>query len=704
MDALKKLPLPAMEILTQYSLWWMLPVILVSALLTALLYYRNPRESFPLWANILFSFLRFSVFVILGFFFLNPMIKSLKSEVQKPIILFLQDDSHSIVLNSDSNYYRNDYPAEIEKLMTGLQEKYQLKAFSFASELGKSGDFEFKGETTNLSKALKSLYEQYAHLNIGALIVATDGIYNQGQNPYYVARSMKFPIYFIALGDTALHTDLMINRKAYKQTVFMGNKFPIEAEILLRKAKDKNTELQLIHDGKVIGRKKIAILSDNQKNTIRFYPEAKNAGLQEYRLRLKTIDGEQNTDNNYARLFVNVIEDRQKILLLYDSPHPDIAAIRDALEAHKTYEVEVIAFNEFRKNLKAYNLVILHQLPNINRVSFQLLQKVKNEHIPYLLILGSKTNLQYLNTLHLGIEIASRRMSTNTVRAIYNPDFGMFTISGDLQQSFNAFPPLQSPYGKYRVSKSYRSLLRQQIGNVKTDIPLAGLSNQSGRRSGFIAGEGIWRWRLHDYLQNKNHRQFDEFIGKMVRFLSLEKQHSQFDLQVKKQFEEGEEVRFDAILYNPSFEQVIEPEVEMKITDENGREYPYVFSKGDSAYFLNAGRFAPGIYRFEAKVKAFGKTMTAAGKFTVSSIGRESLDLRADYKLMEMIAGEHQAKFYDKSKMNELAADISSRKDIVSVEYNRLKYSELIEIKWIVVLLLLFLAIEWFVRKQMGSY
>jgi hypothetical protein len=693
-----------MEIVAQYSFWWMLPIVLLSLGLSALLYFRNARESFPLWVNISLGLFRFIVFALLGFLLLNPMLKNWKTEIQKPIIVFLQDESQSIALNADSAYYRHDYPKKVEQMIADLQNDYEVKTFSFADKLNPDIAFSYNGLSTNIAGAIKTIYNQYGHLNIGALIMATDGIYNQGQNPYYLSRKMKFPIYFIGLGDTLVQSDLMINRQAYNRTVFLGNKFPIEVEVISRKAAGTKTELQLIYKGKIIDRKKIQIKSAKQKDVIRFYPESKASGLQEYKLRLIPIDNEVNKQNNYIRLFVNVIDSKQKILILFDSPHPDIAAIKASLESHETYEVEEFQLNKFRKNIKAYNLVILHQLPNSSRASLQQLKIIKQARIPFLMILGSKTIFRNLNSLHLGLEIQNQRMSSNTVHAILNPSFSAFNLSDELQSGISNYPPLESPYGKYRVSMAVQSIFFQQIGSVKTKIPLIGVANQSGWRSGYIMGEGIWRWRLYDYSRFNNHEVFDELIGKIVRYLSLVKEQSEFDLEVKKQFEESEDVKFDAVLYNASYEPITDYEIQMVITDEEAKEYPYSFSKRDSSYYLNAGSFASGLYSYQAKVNMNGKMKIRKGRFTVSSSIREAMQLTADHHLLNMIADEHQAKVFDKNQIGQIAQEVSKREDIVSIQYNRLKYSDLIDVKWLLAIIVLLLAVEWFVRKQMGSY
>jgi len=244
----------------------------------------------------------------------------------------------------------------------------------------------------------------------------------------------------------------------------------------------------------------------------------------------------------------------------------------------------------------------------------------------------------------------------------------------------------------------------QQIGSVQTKIPLVALLNQSGWRTAFILGEGIWRWRLYDYKLNSNHEAFNEMVVKLVRYISLLKKQSNFDVEVKKHFEERDEIIFNAIVYNDSYEPIVDDEVSLLIRNENKKEYHYSFSKSDSSYVLNIGSLPSGVYHYTAQVKRAGELLLRKGSFIVNATQLEALNLKADHNLLHRIASEHDAKVFEREKMNGIADDIKKRDDIVSIEYNQLKYQDLIDIKWLAIIILLFLTIEWFVRKQSGSY
>ncbi len=91
------------QLLTQFSAWWILICLLAGFLYAWILYRKFPvqDEQSPWFKRILF-FLRFSVVSILAFLLLTPMIRTLSRETEKPLLLFAQDASSSILLNADS--------------------------------------------------------------------------------------------------------------------------------------------------------------------------------------------------------------------------------------------------------------------------------------------------------------------------------------------------------------------------------------------------------------------------------------------------------------------------------------------------------------------------------------------------------------------------------------------------------------------------
>ena len=108
----------------------------------------------------------------------------------------------------------------------------------------------------------------------------------------------------------------------------------------------------------------VLISSDQDEPAFDFILQADQPGLHHYRVKLEALDGEQNTVNNSMDFYAEVLNARQKILLIADAAHPDIAAIRSAIDQNKNYDLTVRLSNEYDGDLSGYSLIILHKIPS----------------------------------------------------------------------------------------------------------------------------------------------------------------------------------------------------------------------------------------------------------------------------------------------------------------------------------------------------
>ena len=80
---------------------------------------------------------------------------------------------------------------------------------------------------------------------------------------------------------------------------------------------------------------------------------------------------------------MDVLESKQKILLLSDISHPDIAAISTSIQSNENYELVVQNTSDFDGDYSPYSLLIAFQLsikePNIPTFYF-----IGNSSQPYL--------------------------------------------------------------------------------------------------------------------------------------------------------------------------------------------------------------------------------------------------------------------------------------------------------------------------------
>ncbi|MGZ4044036.1 MAG: hypothetical protein ACXVO9_12600, partial [Bacteroidia bacterium] len=352
------------------------------AAFAALLYYRNKKNSdIPKRILYLMSLLRFISSFLIVFLLLNIFLKQLKNETQQPAILLAIDNSRSVVATRDSSFIKNKFLEELNSVKNELGKNFTIKTLLFGSKTSLSqNDPDFKEKETDIDNVISEVENNYSNQNIGALILVSDGIYNKGSNPVYSIEKLRFPIYTVALGDTNELKDVAIRKINHNQFAYSGNIFPVEVLVNAKKFSGKEVTVSLNDPrGKKITQQ-LKLNSDNFLSTVTFTLNADVPGIQHYNVSVSILDGETNVSNNHQSFVIEVIDNRSKILLLANSPHPDVSAIKDALLNNGNYELEYGLASEFKKPVKPYSLVIIHGFSNANA---QIINDCRNNNIPY---------------------------------------------------------------------------------------------------------------------------------------------------------------------------------------------------------------------------------------------------------------------------------------------------------------------------------
>jgi len=692
-----------LSIVTEQSIWYLFFCLLAGGVYAYVLYFWGNNEFSPKLKRLLAA-LRFVAVSLIAFLLLSPLLKTISNTIEKPIIVLAQDNSQSIIINKDSSFYKTEYHQQLADFVKQMSNDYDIKTLTFGSGINNQLAGNFDEKESNMAQLFDELMSRYANRNIGALIFASDGIYNKGTSPVYASEKFKYPVYTIALGDTNVQRDIILTKVNYNQVVFRGNTFPVEVIINVNKFNGKKTQLTLSKGKQVLTTKTVSFTSDQFATTVTLQLEAKESGLQHYHLNLSPLPGEISKKNNATDIFVEVIDDRQKILILANSPHPDISAIKQSLESNINFQVESSYINEFNQPLDKYNLVILHQLPSTTNSATSLLSKLKQANIPVLYILGSQSDIFAFNRLKKGINILTAKMSLNESLPAINNEFSLFGIDNDDKKLFDIFPPLISPFGDYKQSNATHALFFQKIGKVTTQQPLIAFNQDTDIKTGIIAGEGIWRWRIADYQHNSNHAGFDKLINKIAQFLTVKADRSFFRINGKNHFFETEPIELEAEVYNQSYELINQPEVSLSITDEKNKNYNFAFTKTTNAYYLNAGVFPAGNYKYSARVKLNNKILQKNGMFTVVPLNLEAINTVADHNLMYRLAKNHDGEMVYPRQLDKLVKMLKARDDIKNVSYTQKRLTGLNNIFWVLVLIIVLLGTEWFLRKYNGSY
>lgn len=696
----------------QYPAWLAIFCIALGAGYALLLYYRDTTFSETTAGSRLWKYgmalFRFIAATVLALLLLSPFIRARHTQTFKPIVAVISDNSESIRngLKKDTAEYKKNLQALIEK----LSDKYDVVQFSAGDQLRKGIDYSFTDKSTDLSSAIDDISDLYYNQNLGAVILASDGIYNRGINPVYSASKAAYSIYTIALGDTTVQKDQKVANVYYNNIAYLNDKFNIRVDIEADNLSGKSARLNVSEvetgaEPKLIESKEIGYNSNNVFQSEDFTIPATKTGIIHYRISLSEIEGEASYKNNMRDIFVEVLDGRQKILLIANSPHPDIRAFKAAIENNKNYQLDVEYAETFSKKLNDYNLIILHQLPSLNNHIDNILKEAATLNKPLLFVIGSETSIADFNRVQNALSLKANATQFNDVTAVYNKDFSLFTLDDKTLQTISKLPPYECFFGDFKASPSAKTLLYQKINSVETNYPLWMFNETGDAKVGVICGEGLWRWCLYDFMMNKNQDATNELINKTVQYLSVKADKRPFRVsQPKNIFEDNEPVTFDAQLYNANYELVNAPDVEMKIKGEDDKEYTYKFNKTENAYNLNAGFLPSGNYSYTASVALGGNAYTANGKFSVSPLQLEEMRTRADFSVLYQLAVQHNGSLHYLNDMDKIAGEIDAKNQLKPILYDTYMTEGAINFKWILILLLVIISVEWFIRKYLGGY
>jgi len=402
---------------------------------------------------------------------------------------------------------------------------------------------------------------------------------------------------------------------------------------------------------------------------------------------------------------MEILDARQRILLIANAPHPDIGALRKAITANKNYELELKYAYQDISNLASKDMIILHDLPSDNYPISTLSEQAKQKNIPLLFILGSQISNVRFNSMQDALKIDGTNGSQNDAQAIFAPGFNLYKIDDMVKSRVRNFVPLKAPFGEYKIHPKANVLLYQKIGTVDTKYPLAYFYEQQNHKIGIIAGEGIWHWRLFEYAQHETHETTDEFISRMIQFISQKEDKRKFRAFASQNtYKENEQIFFDAQLYNQNYELVNDPDAFLTVKDSKGKKFDYTLSKSNNYYKLDAGRFPEGNYSFTATTKQNGQQYSASGKFVVQSIEKEQYDLTARHDILYSLSNKNNGQLYQLDQINNLKEALVNSDTIKPLLIQSSQTERLLNIKWLALVIAFLLFLEWFLRRFHGTY
>ena len=680
--------------------------IILSLLISYFLYFfREKKRNTDISKKIIFSMflLRFISLLLLFVLLLNPFFKKKKIIIENPLVVFFQDNSSSLINNNDSIFYKNEYKKIIDSIVNNYDDDIDIDFLLFGDEI-REGDINFSDKSTNISDVLKYAENIYSDNNILSYVILSDGIFNQGLNPLYSSYNLNAPVNCLALGDTSVITDVSILSINNNELGFPGNDLPVEVILKADFLKGEKVKFIASDSNKIIYEDYIFIDDDNFVKSVRFYVNSNIEGLNKFDVQIKLLSDsikDKNKTNNFNSFYINLSEKKKNILILYSSPHPDVTSLINSIKKDEEYNVNSNSLKNLNEgDFTSLNpdLLILHQIPSDNRTSFDLFQY----NLPIWFINAPNTDFDLINDLDLGIKF--HNSSFNEAFAHCNQSFNKFKLDNSTYEMIESSPPLFAARSSIILSSNIDVLLRNKSKiNINSPLMFFGLQSNN-KKYVMLNAEGIWRWKLFNFLKNKNHTNFDEFILKTVKNLLINDNQDRFRLIFSPVSYYGESLIFSSELYDENLEKSTDGNIDFILKKDNNT-YEYKFTCIEKDYFLDLGKLEPGNYEFEVNANLGDYFFTPkSGSFIVNPIFFEEQLLTADHEILYNISNLFGGNTYQLSQFNQLTDYLNKLKNNIRKDQYDYSFKPIFDFLLFLLIILFSLFLEWTLRKKYLTY
>lgn len=641
--------------------------------------------------NFLLAFLRFvtlfSVFLLL----INPKFDRTTYFNEKPNLLIAVDNSESIKY-LDQDQKTRDLVAFL-KQDKSLNERFDLEFYSFGKDIHNLEALIFDEKQTNPTVVFERFSQVYGN-SIAPLILITDGNQTYGNDYEFAAQNYKHAIFPIVLGDTTRYIDLKIEQLNVNKYAYLKNKFPIEIIAVYNGLEEVSTQLTVSSGNTLVFSETLTFNQEQSSRLVNLSLPANSPGVHSYKAELKPLVNEKNTVNNIKNFAVEVIDRKTHVAIISDIMHPDLGALKKAIESNEQRQASIIKPSEFLKLSDDFQQVIIYQ-PNQSFKS--VFDEIETLNINTFTILGTKTNWLEFNKLQPYMQQTVTNQYEDFQPSL-NSNYSVFIVD-DL--NFSDFPPLQTEFGEATFSLPIEIVLYKTVNGIQLKEPLLFTYEVNQKRATVLNGEGIWRWRAQNYLDDKSFHNFDNFIGKIIQYLDSGQKRARLNVSYESFYNGNDNVILTAQFFNKTYEfdNTANLEITVKnIDSEQAQTIPFILKQ--SNYQVDLSGLEAGDYKFT--VTSQDENIFQSGAFKILDYNVEQQFLNANVSKLQNLATQSQGKSYFIDDSNALTEQLIKDERFATIQKSIKKVVPLLDWKFLLAFIVLSLSAEWFIRKYNG--
>ena len=457
--------------------------------------------------------------------------------------------------------------------------------------------------------------------------------------------------------------------------------------------KSLNADFHISQGNSILVKQSVSFSSSKRTAIVNVLLPANKIGLQVFKAKIFSKEKEKNIYNNTKNFAVEIIDQKTNVALVSAINHPDIGALKRAIETNAQRKVTIVK-PQLINLLKDYSVLIFYQPTTEFKSVFE---SNKLAGINTFIITGTNTDFNFLNQQQNNLTFKMSAQKEDYL-AGFNSQFNLFATEN---LGFENLPPLQNSFGTVTVKGIVSTLLSSKIRNIDTNAPLLAFAENQGKRSGFLLGENIWKWRLQSKVDNQSFEKFDVFIDKIIQYLASNDSKKSLVVTHENFYNSGEAIDISAQYFNKNYEFDDRARLTISVTNSKTKQTKnYDLLKGTNFFKVNLDGLSAGRYNFS--VTELNSKTKYSGQFEILDFDIEKQFVNPDVEKLNQLASLTQGKVNYPNQVETLIKSLLENENYKAIQKEIVIKTPLIDWLWLLVLISISLAAEWFIRKYNG--
>jgi uncharacterized membrane protein len=632
-----------------------------------------------------------------------------------------------------------------EPLLQKLNRDYDLRLFRFGASTAPIApatlpDLRAQEPGTRLIETIQELAKDASRQS--GILVFSDGITNGERQT--LAGALPVPVFTVNAGAADGFTDLRIAELKNPEFAFRGREVKLDVVVKATGLKGKTVPLYFNRGRNLVASQSVTVDADpfERKVTLSYTP--RELGTHSFAVSLPVQPGEQISHNNHREFKIDVRRDKLRVLTLSGAPAWNYRFLRMALKQDPLIDLVSFVFlrtptdsvdvpdsqlslipfpidDIFLDELKNFDVVVLDDFSHRSYFNPMYLERVRDfirdggglamfggvrgfdsggygesslkEALP--VELDGKGTYQDAGNLRAALTAAGKAHPVTRLLADVRAN----------EEAWNRMPPLTA-YNQVRAARG-ETLVTASGDGTGGAVPLLTVGRFGKGRTLALMSDEAWRWNFIAAGNRDTPQHHLKLIRQAVRWLAREPSFEQVQLQPIAITKPGEKTAIKLRVLKDDFTPALQANVQLRVFAPDGE--PMVLAatpSGEAGDY--AAEYTPvkeGAYRVEAEATLGGKPLgqDRAG-FSVAYPYGETNDGRPREDLLRHIAEISQGEYFSIHDWNEKSLEkIAARlEDLAPSSITEQRQTKLWSTLWPFAIILVFLSIEWWMRRKWG--